>query len=32
MGHSSVAFALSKYASFVPTYGDTAVESDEALG
>jgi integrase len=32
MGHSSVAFTLSKYASYIPTYGDTAVGLDEALG
>jgi len=32
MGHSSVAFTLSRYASFVPNYGDTAVGLDEALG
>jgi integrase len=32
MGHSSVAFTLSKYASFIPNYGDTAVGLDEALG
>jgi integrase len=31
MGHSSIAFTLSKYASFVPNYGDTAVGLDEAL-
>ncbi len=32
MGYCSVAFTLSKYASFVPNYGDTAVGLDEALG
>jgi integrase len=32
MGHSSVAFTLSKYASYIPNYGDTAVGMDEALG
>ena len=32
MGHSSVAFTLTKYASYVPYYGDTAVGLDEALG
>jgi integrase len=31
MGHSSVAFTLSKYASYIPNYGDTAVGLDEAL-
>jgi len=31
MGHSSVAFTLSKYASHVPNYGDTAHGLDEAL-
>jgi integrase len=31
MGHSSVAFTLTKYASFVPNYGDTAVGLDDAL-
>ena len=30
-GHSSIAFTLSKYASFVPNYGGTAVGLDEAL-
>jgi integrase len=32
MGHSSVAFTLSKYASYIPNYSDTAVGLDEALG
>jgi integrase len=32
MGHSSVAFTLSKYASYIPNYGDTAAGLDEALG
>jgi integrase len=32
MGHSSVAFTLSKYASYIPNYGDTAIGMDEALG
>jgi hypothetical protein len=32
MGYCSVTFTLSKYASFVPNYGDTAVGLDEALG
>ena len=32
MRHGSVAFTLSKYASFVPNYGDMAVGLDEALG
>ncbi len=32
MGHSSVAFTLSKYASYIPNYCDTAVGLDEALG
>jgi integrase len=31
MGHSSVAFTLSKYASYIPNFGDTAVGLDEAL-
>jgi integrase len=32
MGHSSFAFTLSKYASFVPNYDDTVVGLDEVLG
>jgi integrase len=32
MGHSLVAFTLTKYASIAPTYDDTAVGLDEALG
>ena len=32
MGHSSVAFTLIKYASYIPNYGDTAIGLDEALG
>jgi len=32
MGHSSVAFTLQKYASFMPNYGDTANGLDDALG
>ncbi len=32
MGHSSVAFTLQKYASYIPNYGDTAQGMDEALG
>jgi integrase len=32
MGHSSVAFTLTKYASYIPNYGDTAIGLDEALG
>ncbi len=32
MGHGSVAFTLSKYASFVPDHGGTAVGLDETLG
>lgn len=31
MGHSSVAFTLQKYASFIPNYGDTANGLDDAL-
>ncbi len=31
MGHSSVAFTLQKYASFIPNYGDTANGLDKAL-
>ncbi len=32
MGHSSVAFTLSRYASYIPNYGDTADGMDAALG
>ncbi|MCA1727921.1 MAG: site-specific integrase [Actinobacteria bacterium] len=32
MGHSSVAFTLSRYASYIPNYGDTADGMDVALG
>jgi integrase len=31
MGHSSVAFTLSRYASYIPNYGDTADGMDAAL-
>ncbi len=31
MGHSSVAFTLSRYASYIPDYGDTADGMDAAL-
>ena len=32
MGHSSVAFTLTKYASYIPNFGDTTIGLDEALG